>query len=276
MKKYLIFLLFVGICQFSLAQQPYKYVIIPTLFPDFTEGFNPYGLSTSLQKELNAKSIETVFQSDEVPANYCDAVTAGLVKLKSTFRNKLTVELKDCRNRVIWSQEGTGRSKDFREGYGEAIADALKNLNELPINQNPSAAEKGVTTKPTENEDNPLPAITDKPQQKAEVEIAEVAGGQKSIYKPENLFYNYSYFVDFVAKGNGKKELVIVNGELLGYQNLQVIATLIPSGLDQVFTVNWINTDGTTVRGVANLTSEELNVSLPNGDEMEVIQLRKY
>ena len=276
MKKYLIFFLFVGICQFSFAQQPYKYVIIPTQFPDFTEGFNPYGLSTSLQEELNAKSIETVFQSDEVPDNYCDAVTASLVKLKSTFRNKLTVELKDCRNRVIWSQEGTGRSKDFRKGYGEAIADALKNLNELPVNPNQSTVEKAVTTKPTENEDNPLPAIADEPQPKSKVEISEVATGHESIYKPENLYYNYTYFVDFIERENGKKELVIVNGELLGYQNVQTIATLNPSGLDHVFTVNWINTDGTTVRGVANLTSEELNVSLPNGDEMEVIQLRKY
>ncbi len=276
MKKYLIFFLFVGVCQFSFAQQSYKYVIIPTQFPDFTEGFNPYGLSTSLQNELTKNSIETVFQSEEVPDNYCDAVTASLVKLKSTFRNKLTVELKDCRNRVIWSQEGAGRSKDFRKGYGEAIADALKNLKELPVNPNPSTAEKAARTKPAGNEESPLPAIADEPQSKAEVEISEVTTDLELIYKPVNLFYNYTYFVDFIEKENGKKELVIVNGELLGYQNVQTIATLNPSGLDEVFTVDWINTNGTTVRGVANLTSEELKVSLPDGAKMEVIQLRKY
>ena len=120
--------------QLSFAQATYKYVIIPTRFSDIGNGFNPYGVSSSLQKIFNEKGIRTVFESDDRPEDYCDALNIELEKTSSMFKNKLKVILKDCQNRVIWSNEGTGQSKDFHDGYAEALTDALSGLKELPEN----------------------------------------------------------------------------------------------------------------------------------------------
>lgn len=281
MKK---FLLIIGLMVFvilSYAQTPYKYVIIPTQFAEFTKGFNPYGLSTSLQKEFNEKSISNTFESSEIPDDYCDALTVNLTKLSNMFRNKLKVELRDCRNRVVWSREGMGNSKQYKEGYAEAIAEALKDLDKLPINPEPSTqAYIPISSKPTGNEDKALLAETINQQSKVaenrqpgKIEVRSTGG---SVYKPGNLFYNYTYFVDVVDTETGKKELVLINGKLLGYQDLQKIGMLTPSGLDQVYTLEWITAEGNTVRGVANLSGNELKISLPKEEELEVIQLQKY
>ena len=265
MKKYLML---VGLFMLSLAvfaQEPYKYVIIPTQFGDFGEDFNPYGLSSAVQKELDAHSIRSVFPSEEVNDDYCDALTVNLIKLSSAFKNKLKVELKDCRNKVVWSQEGTGRSKDFREGFGEAVAEALSGLKQLPINysQSSSSLKQDVVS-------------VIEPQKAAPIEPKALdLESEEDIYRPSNPYYNYTYFVDMVDVGEGKKELLVINGELLGYKNLQKIATLTPSGLDNVFTAEWITPKGNKIKGLANLIGGELKISFSNEKSEKVITLIK-
>lgn len=265
MKKYLMLggLIILSLAVF--AQEPYKYVIIPIQFSDFGEGFNPYGLSSAVQKELNAHSIRSVFSSDKEEEDYCDALTVNIIKLSSMLKNKLKVELKDCKNKVVWSQEGTGHSKDFREGFGQAVAEALSGLNQLPVNYNKSELPLAQNVVPT-----PKPQ-KEKPVQ---VEVQDSESGE-DIYRPSNLYYNYTYFIDVVNAGEGKKELIIINGELLGYNNLQKIATLIPSGLDNVYTTEWTTSQGNRIKGLARLVDDELKISFSEGGKEEVITLRK-
>ncbi|MFV0266031.1 MAG: hypothetical protein ACK5HT_02740, partial [Draconibacterium sp.] len=72
-----------------------------------------------------------------------------------------------------------------------------------------------------------------------------------------------------------KKELLILNGEVLGYKKQQRIATLTPSGLEDVFTISWVNPDGGSVNGVAKLTAAKLEISLSKDGQEEVIVLQK-
>lgn len=250
------------------AQQPYKYVLIPTHFDDFGNDLNPYGLSSVVQAELDKQSIKGVFATNQMPEDYCETLTVNLVKTSSLLRNKVKVELKDCMSKVIWSNEGTGRSKDYREGFGEAVVDALKNLAELPVNTTISGLPQKVETAPkvaalakTEKE----PAVT---QVQPEREVDEN-------YKPVNPYYNGTYLVDVVDAGNSRKELLILNGEVLGYTKQQRIATLAPSGLEDVFTISWVNPDGESVNGVAKLTAAKLEISLSKDGQEEVIVLQK-
>ncbi len=270
MKKYVLALGLLVLSVLTFAQESYQYVIIPTKFPEFAEGFNPYGLSTSLQIEFKKKSIRNTFESNQVGDDYCNALTVNLAKESSMFRNKVKVELKDCRNRVVWSQEGMGESKEYNLGYAEAIADALKDLKQLPVNERAAAptATRAFTSTPQ--------AQTTAVQPQPISEAKSVPASTSSLYRPANLFYNYTYFIDLVEKEAGKKELVLLNGKLLGYKDLQIIGTLTPSGLDQVFTLEWTDADGNRTRGVANLSSNELKISLPGGDDLEVITLQKY
>ncbi|MGQ7871079.1 hypothetical protein [Sunxiuqinia sp. sy24] len=265
MRKFLLLTGLLVLSVLAFSQTSYKYVIIPTQFPDFADGLNPYGLSSSIQNELNAKSIENTFQSELTNDDFCDVLTVSLMKVNNMFKNKLKVELKDCRNRVVWSQEGTGRSKDFQKGYAEALAEAFKDLDKLPINPN-SGSQAAVA-----------PAST--PAQKIEP-AAPVAQPQtnesEALYKPGNLFYNYTYFIDLVDLDGDQKQLILLNGKLLGYDDLQAIGSLAPSGIADVYTLEWTTTNGETIRGLANLTAGELKISLPKGDQKEVITLHKY
>lgn len=280
MKRHLLLWGFLVLCFVGKAQTAYKYVIVPTRFAEFTDDLNPYGLSAALQKEFTDKGIRNEFQSDQVADDYCDALTVNLVKVQHMFRNKLKVELLDCRNRVVWSQEGTGHSKEFRKGYAEALADAMKDLGQLPLN--PQAGQVAKRATPAAVPVAPAeaaPAVSTSVQTpKAVIQQAPRAEAKRavSLYRPANLYYNYTYFVDLVEKDNGQKALLVVNGKLLGYDELQVIAELEPTGLDQVFTVEWTKPNGSAVRGVANLTEGELTLSLPGDEGQEVIRLQRY
>jgi hypothetical protein len=268
MKRYVIFTGLLVLYLATFAQSPYKLVIIPTHFSDFGEDFNPYGLSSAVQMELNKHSIESTFPSAEMPDNYCDALTVNLVKLSSMLKNKLRLELKDCRDRIVWSKEGTGRSKDFREGYAEAIAEALEGLEQLPVNQNPVSQSvviaSSVPVKPQNNV-----AV----QQTVEKQPVPETGDE--IYRPSAPYYNYTYFVDIKDSGSNKKELLIINSEPLGYTNLQKIATLTPTGIEGVYTVEWAEPGGESIRGVANFGPGGLKISLPEGETTKIIALQK-
>ena len=268
------FIFFLSITAF--AQEKYQYVIIPTHLPGIGSGLDPYGVSSSLQKILSEKSIKSTFKQDLLPDDFCKALTANIEKVPNLFRSKVKIEFKDCRNQTIWSAEGTGMSKSFREGYAEALVDALEKFEMLPVNQSLQYEVPKVVTSPPviqkpANQETRIKSTVKKIPSKQ-----PVAQSSERIYKPLNLFYNYSYFVDLVENDNGNKELMIINGELLGYENLEIIATLTPSGLENVYTVEWRNEDSSKLTGVANLLNGNLKISLQNGDDKLVIQLQKY
>ncbi|MGD9928999.1 MAG: hypothetical protein AB7U05_03195 [Mangrovibacterium sp.] len=272
MKKYSFLLVFLLMSTISFAQQSYQYVIIPTGFSDIGSGFNPHGVSSALQQLFDSKSIKTVFETAERPADYCEALTVDLEKVPNMFQNRLLVKLKDCQNRTVWSQEGKGRSKDFQQGYAEALADALSELKALPENV---TVQPGIVAPVSQ----PEARVQMQSQSQVQSLVSTPVGNSSAddeIYRPQNLYYNFTYFVDVVAVEQGKKRLVLVNSELLGYENLQSLAMLTPSGLNDVYTVEWTRADGTIATGVANLTAAELKISLPAGQEMEVIRLIKY
>jgi hypothetical protein len=271
MKKYFILAGLIIVSLFAFSQQQYKYIIIPVQFSEIGEDLNPYGVSTALQKVLNEKTLAHAFHAPDMDEEYCDALTVNLVPVKSMFKNILKVELKDCRNQVIWSREGTGRSKEFRKGYAEAIADALSELDDIPVNNNASFPIVAAAEVPVEK-----PAVLQQTPTTPATTSSNVNQSAKGLYRPTNLFYNYTYFIDLVDAENGKKTLTLLNGELLGYENLALIGTLTPSGLGDVFTLEWKKANGEIVRGVANVTAQELKISLPEGEELNVITLQKY
>ncbi len=250
------------------AQQPYKYVLIPTHFEDFGNDLNPYGLGSVMQTELYKQSIKGVFISNQMPEDYCETLTVKLVKTSSLLQNKLKVELKDCMGNVIWSNEGAGRSKDYREGFGEAVVDALKDLTELPVNTT-------INRLPQKEETAPKVAAVTKIEKEPVVLQSMPEREVDENYKPVNPYYNGTYLVDVVDAGNSKKELLILNGDVLGYKKQQRIAVLTPSGLEDVFTIVWVNPVGESVNGVARLTAAKLEISLSKNDEDEVIVLQK-
>ena len=261
----------------SIAQNSYEYVIIPTKFPGISDGINPYGICSAINKTLGEKNIESVFETNEEPDDICDALTVNLIKTSNMFRNKLKVELLNCFGKVVWEAEGTGRSKEYDKGYAEAFADAVSELDELPVNETQMVRKSPVAVTKT----NPEPEAKEMAMPATEADLPETPdkmGNEKetSGHQLANLFFNDQFFVNILDDENGGKKLKILNGKSLGYENIDIIATLAPSGLENVFTVSWLNSDGFKLNGVANLTADELKISLLDGDEKKVITLQKH
>ena len=276
MKKYTLLLVSLLFILSSFAQEKYKYVIIPTQMPTISSGLNPYGLSSSIQRTLIDKSIQCKFKTNETPEDICDALELKVTKLPNMLRSKLKAELHDCMGKIVWTGEGVGRSKTFSEGYAEAFADAMKDLDELPliqtkyqrIKKEPIAETKIVEEVASKIHSEPITTLA----QQASKPVTKSNEGD--IYHPGNLYYNYTYFVDMVKEDENIK-LLLINGELLGYKNLQVIANLSPSGIENVFTVEWKKPDGKTISGVANHEQDLLKISLKDGEKQLIISLYK-
>lgn len=263
MKRFFItaFLIAFSICIY--AQKPYKIIIIPIQFPEIGKGLNPYEISSSIQKILNEKSISNKFQADDNTDDYCESLLLVLHNNSSMFKNKLSIELKNCNNQVIWTGEGMGQSKDYKNGFAEAATSALAGLKEMP-----KMAEERVNKATKEyqiKEDKPIIISPDEQKQ------------PEAIYIPSNLYYNYTYFTDLVEKGQGMKDLIILNGKLLGYNNNAVkIAALTPSKQENEYAILWENANGEKATGFATLSNRELKIILSDGGQIKTILLQKY
>lgn len=122
----------------TFAQQNvnnYKYVIVPVRF-DFAKKTDQYQTS-SLTKFLFNKYGFTTFLSneklpDDLAKNRCKALTGRVKDLSGVFKTKVSIELTDCYNKVVFlSKEGKTKSKDYKKGYHEAIRNAFKSIQSL-------------------------------------------------------------------------------------------------------------------------------------------------
>lgn len=280
MKKYISIVMFVLITQLLFGQTTFKYVIIPIKFPEIGSGLNPYGVSSEILRILNSKAIQCVFEADQRPDDYCDALTIHLTKKPSMLKNKLKVDLTDCMNNVVWTAEGVGQSKDFDKGYAEALAEAMKNLSKLPVNsiqqrfrETPAAPAEKETPATLGKRDIPVADKAAQPEKSpAGAELLDANG-----YKPQNLYWNTTYFVDVISDPAGKGiKIIILNSKPLNYKDFQEIGTMSPSGLKNVYNLKWLTPDGKTIDGIANLSEQQLNISLNSGKEPIIISLQKY
>ncbi|RXM37869.1 hypothetical protein BOQ62_20320 [Chryseobacterium sp. CH21] len=112
---------------FAQKVSDYKYVAVPEKFETFKED---YSLKDLFSKAMAGKKyIALPIIKDNWPAdaknNYCNVVTVDILKDKSLFKNKLTVQFKDCNNKMILESKGSSNIKDFEEGFHDALKQAL-------------------------------------------------------------------------------------------------------------------------------------------------------
>ncbi|WP_336961477.1 hypothetical protein [Chryseobacterium contaminans] len=139
MKKLSILML--AICSTAIFGQKvsdYKYVSIPEKFESFKG--NSYGLEEALAKALkNKKYVVLPASIDQWPSeakdNSCNVMKADVLNVKSMFKNKLMLVIKDCNNKVLLESNGSSSIKEFEEGLADALKMALINVG----NSNPVA-----------------------------------------------------------------------------------------------------------------------------------------
>jgi hypothetical protein len=167
-----------------------------------------------------------------------------------------------------------GRSKDFSAGYSEALADALDNFKEMPVNNKLVQSDRELSmSNLNEKDDSATGRIA---SQFGAISLSEnsSSGGQTASPMKE-LYFNDTYFVNLVDGENGLKKIIILNGGSLGYNKLQEIATLESSDLPGLFTIEWTTAQGEILKGVAKLNDNKLNITLSAGGDPVVISLIK-
>lgn len=132
----------------------YKYVIVPNKF-DFLKEKDQYQLNSLAQFLFNKCGLEALMEGDAYPEdlakNRCLALRSDAVKGAGMFKTKLTVELKDCNDRLVYSSNlGESREKDYAKAYVEALRNTFKSMEALNYKYEPSENITALQTQSTE------------------------------------------------------------------------------------------------------------------------------
>ena len=141
MKKYsLLLLFFVFGTTFSQSINDYNTIIIPSKF-NFLKETNQYRLNVLTKMFMDKKGFTTYFDTDELPTqlanNKCSSLFVDVLSDGNMFVTKLTVVLKDCRNKVLFtSMEGKSREKEYHAAYNEALREAFTSFETVKYKYN--------------------------------------------------------------------------------------------------------------------------------------------
>ncbi len=135
--------------------EPYKYIIVPTQFEDFTKE-NQHQTSTLLKHLLTQREFNVVYENnlpEELRKNRCLGLKAELNNDSSLFTIKVNVVMTDCNDQVVFATEqGRSKLKEFKPGYAEAMRRSLRSLDGISHNYSPKKAEQMETEEMVEVE----------------------------------------------------------------------------------------------------------------------------
>ncbi len=140
---------FVATTVFSQASlNAYKYVIVPNKY-DFLKEKNQYQLNALTKFLFEKYGFEALMEGSDYPedlaVNRCLALNADVLKDSGLFKTKLTVELKDCNGKTVFtSKVGESREKDFKSAFNLALRDAFESVKALEYKYEPN--ENNVAT----------------------------------------------------------------------------------------------------------------------------------
>ncbi|PZR18205.1 MAG: hypothetical protein DI539_16655 [Flavobacterium psychrophilum] len=134
-KTFLLFAFLISGVTFAQSINDYKYIVVPEKFEWLKEA-NRFNLNT-LTKMLFEKYGWQVFyptqkMPDELALDRCKALYANVNDESGLMRTALTIELKDCEGKVVFtSVEGTSKEKTFQKAYYEALREASQSVAQL-------------------------------------------------------------------------------------------------------------------------------------------------
>lgn len=147
MKNFIVLILVTLTSNIAISQtkvNDYKYVLVPNKF-DFLKEANQYQLN-DLSKFLFEKYGFTTIKEDEsMPEdainNGCLVLKSDVLKEKSLFKTKLVIQLKNCRNEIVYNTApGESREKDYKTAYNLALRAAFEHIKALNYEYNANAS----------------------------------------------------------------------------------------------------------------------------------------
>ena len=131
MKRVLLFATLL-ISFFGIAQEKYKYVIVPEQFSFFKEP-NKYNLNSLTTYFFETEGFTVFYDTDKLPEellkNRCLALYVTALENNSMFVTKTAFNVRDCKNEVlVVSEEGSSREKSYEKAYNQTFRTALTSL----------------------------------------------------------------------------------------------------------------------------------------------------
>lgn len=128
----------------------YKYIIVSKKF-DFLKEANQYQLNGLSKFLFNKYGFQALMEGDDYPEdlirNRCLALDADVLKEPGMFKTKLTVELTDCNDRVVYTSKiGESREKDYKTSYTEAVRHAFTSFEAMDYKYEPKASNLPAAT----------------------------------------------------------------------------------------------------------------------------------
>jgi hypothetical protein len=113
----------------------YKYVIVPYNY-NFLKEKDQYQLNTLTQFLFNKYGFNAIMEGEDYPDdlkfNRCSALKADVNKDSGMFKTRLTVSLKDCNDRIVYTSDvGESREKEFKIAYNKALREAFLSIEAL-------------------------------------------------------------------------------------------------------------------------------------------------
>lgn len=250
----LVSLLFISNTLIGQSLNEYKYVVIPSKY-DFQKTEDQYQLNSLTKFLFEKEGFKTVFDNLEMPAdaanNPCGVLTARVNNESNMFTTKMVIELINCKNqKVLTSQEGRSKEKDYKKGYQEALREAFESVSA----QNYSYSGKENTISANNTAEDSQKAIMEaaanakeaaqKVEEKVEVvEIMEISEDENTDEISINEVENKVVEVEETAEV--KKQIIVSSNMLyaqansLGFQLVdstpKVVYTLLNSSKKDVF-----------------------------------------
>ncbi|AZQ43334.1 hypothetical protein [Nonlabens ponticola] len=148
MKSYILFVLAIVIptigCAQSGAVDEYKYVVVDNQY-EWQNEANQYRQNELMEFLLEKYGFNALRNNQVMPEDLnrgtCNALALKMDK-SGTLRVDLDVWLEDCNgNKVFTTKTGTGRTKDYKIAYNEAIREAFESFEELDYEYTPNSKE---------------------------------------------------------------------------------------------------------------------------------------
>ena len=131
----------------------YKYVIVPNKF-DFLKEKDQYQLNSLTNFLFNKYGFEALMEGESYPEdlakNRCLALRSDVIKDSGMFKTKLSIEIKDCNDQVVFTSEvGESREKEYKTAYNQALREAFKSIEALNYKYKPSDKVTSLEVKET-------------------------------------------------------------------------------------------------------------------------------
>lgn len=293
MKKYIISLgilfLFVAVSFAQNSLDAYKYVIVPNKYEAFKEK-DKYQLN-SLSKFLFEKyGFQILSESVAYPAeminNPCLAVTAKLVNESNMFTTKVSMDLIDCYNKVVFSSDiGKSKIKQYKPSFHEALRDAFMSIKELNysydatmevnapsvVNTSDPVQVAEPIVKVTTPVDKSVPVVVVSPVKQVSPEKPQDDNANVSDKSIAKSFKNKNMSFMLIDQNN-KMVAYVKSSNNKNYKSGEMIGTFTKTSLANVYRVTWKNQNGKFEETTGYIDdSGNLKVDINQNGKIEVV-----